>query len=228
MQNPDLGTLRSLPIHPSILCNEIQLAALPRIPAIKLEEDEENSYVIPEGEEALKDWWARFSQDHKYPLYCMILATNADESIATLIDKHRQELAEIAGDKCCLIYFRDIEKAKLLEPFQFAEHATGVTKFIKIIDVQPNQLPCILFFEQITSGEFVLIEVGHKTLAEAMLSFRDIFAFIYSQREVSLRTVKAFRFSTKAKATGRFFMENIKQLSKEIVTDMVKSLAKLP
>ncbi len=228
MQNLDFGKFKIPHSHPALLGIKTQKEPMPRIPSLRLEEEDENSYSIPDSEAALKYWWAKFNQNYKYPLYCMILATSADENISTLINEHRQELAEIAGEKCCLIYFRDIEKAKLLEPFQFAEHAKGVTQLIKLIDIQPNQLPCILFFERITTGEFVSIEIGHKTLAELMPYFRDLFTFIYSQHEVSLKTIKAYRFSKQVKATGSIFIENVKQLSKEIVSDMVKSLAKLP
>jgi hypothetical protein len=136
MQNLDFGKFKIPPPHPALLGDKTQLEPLQRIPSLKLEEEEENSYSIPDSEAALKYWWAKFNQFHKYPLYCMILATSADENISMLIDEHRQELAEIAGDKCCLIYFRDIEKAKLLEPFQFTEHAKGVMQLIKLVTSQ--------------------------------------------------------------------------------------------
>jgi hypothetical protein len=72
-----------------------------RITDMKLEEDEEEktSYDMPSSKEELDDWWKRFSQQNKYPLYCMVLATEVDNNVALLIDNYREELSMIARDK---------------------------------------------------------------------------------------------------------------------------------
>jgi hypothetical protein len=191
--------------------------------------------IKADSESALADWWKKFN---KYPLYCIILATEADESVALLIEKHRQELAEIAGDKCSIIYFRNFEKAKLLQPFHFADHSKAVMQFIKIIGVQPSKLPCLLFFGQVISSEYVeyvSVPLGGKTVSELMKLFRELFAFIYSRNEVSLSAVQAFNSSERIKITEQTIRKNLAQLSREMLiasrelfVALIKSLTNWP
>lgn len=181
-----------------------------------------------DSESELEDWWHKFQQRYKYPLYCMVLATEADQSVSSFIEMHRKELAEIVGDKCCLVYFRDSEEAKLLKQFRFNEHADRVMQFIKIIDIQPNKLPCLVFFEQIDSGDFVYVDLGKKSVSELMELFRDLFTFIYKQKEVTLSAVKKYKFSQKVQTTRKNISNNLKQFSIEMVSELMKSLLKLP
>jgi hypothetical protein len=169
-------------------------------------------------------WWREFVQEDISPLYCMLLATDADESAASLFENHSEELAEIAGDKCCLIYFRDLEKAKLLEPFHFTEHANKVMQLIKIINVPPNRLPCILFFENMSSGKFVYVEIKNKTISELMETWREVFAFIYSKSKVSLSTVRAYDRSKKIGLKKRALSKNISTFSTTMLNELIKSL----
>lgn len=200
-----------------------------QMPVIRFEEEEEGaSYEIPNSSDELTNWWEKFRLRHKYPLYCMILATEADENIALLVENHREELAKISGDKCCFVYFRDIEKAKLLEQFRFVEHARGVMQFIKIIEVQPNRLPCLLFFEQLTSGKYVYVDIENKSVTELVRFLRELFTFIYSQKTVSLTAVKAFRTSKQVRIAKEALGRNLAQFGKEIIGELIKSLTKLP
>ena len=205
-----------------------------QMPVIRFEEEEDeeeeegDSYEVPYSSSELEHWWAEFNLRHKYPLYCMVLATGADENVALLVENYREELAKISGDKCCFVYFRDIEKAKLLEPFRFAEHAKGIMQFIKIIEVAPNKLPCLLFFEQLTSGKYVYIDIGGKTVPELIKFLRELFAFIYSQRTVSLLSVKAFRTSKQVQVAKEALSRNLAQFGKELVGELIRSLTKLP
>lgn len=210
-----------------------QISPFLQNPNVKFEEEDGESYSIPDNSKELEDWWEEFYQRNKYPLYCMVLAANSDEHIATLINKHRSELANIAGDKCCFIYFRDIKKAKLLEPFQFKEHVRGVEQVIEILDIQQSQLPCIIFFEQITTDDFVLISMEHKTISEYITFFRDLFTFIYSRREISLEAVKAYNSSVQVKTARKNIMSSVAEIfghvRKEFISELVKlSLTRLP
>ena len=224
--------------HPSLQFWDIKTRNkyFAQIPTVKLEEEEEEeeeegfdfSTFDGNSNTELSEQWYEFYLRYKYPLYCMILATEADENVARLIEKHRQELTEMAGDKCCLVYFRDIEKAKQLEPFQFAEHAKKIMQFIRIIKVQPNKLPSLLFFERISSGEFVYVEVENRTVPEIMGLLRELFTFIYMQKEVSLSAVRKFKFSKKVQLTRKTLTKNLMQFSKEMVGELIKSLAKFP
>lgn len=52
------------------------------------EEDRDwDSDDIPIDKDDLGGWWNRFSQQHRYPLYCMVLATEADTNVALIVDK---------------------------------------------------------------------------------------------------------------------------------------------
>lgn len=204
--------------------------APPRINDIKLEEEEQEgtSYVIPSNEDELGGWWNRFSQQYRYPLYCMILATEADTNVALLIDKCREELSITARDKCCFVYFRDLEKAKLLEAFRFSEHAKGIIRFIQLIEIQPNNLPCLLFFERIVEGKYVCVPIGNGTVSEIMGRIREVFTYIYSRSEVSLSSVKAFKFSKQVGVAGKTVGKSITQFAKDVVIDLLRSLAQVP
>jgi len=109
---------------------------------------------IPSDEDELNKWWERFYDRFKYPFYGIIMATNSDSEVVSLIKNHRDEIAEISGKECCFVYFRDIRMAQELTPHQFSEHAKWVYPLAKIIGIDYGNLPCLLFFEQIISGEY--------------------------------------------------------------------------
>jgi hypothetical protein len=76
----------------------------------------------------LTDWWDRFSKDHNYPLYCIVMATNADTDIVALVENHRNELDEISGESCCFINFRDYkEPGFLTSHFNIQNTPSGYT-----------------------------------------------------------------------------------------------------
>jgi hypothetical protein len=204
-----------------------------QIPTLKFEEEEEEGawYTngIPEKKEIeLLDGWVKFYRSYEYPLYFMIVATEADETIALLMNKHREELSAIAGDKCCHVYFRDIEKAKRLEPFNFTEHSKRIMQLIKIIEIHSNNLPCILFFEQLTSGKYVLVGIENKSVSELIRFLRELFTYIYSKKNVSLSAIKTFKTSTQLEITRKVISKNLIQFSREMVSELIKSLTKLP
>jgi hypothetical protein len=210
-----------------------------QMPAMRLEEEEG-----PEAEEAadyylddvgpfdtqgqLEAWWEDFGLRYKYPLYCILLATEADEHVVALAEDHRQELAHMAGDKCCFVYFRDLEKAKRLEPFRFAEHAKGVVQLTKVMSMRPDRLPCLLFFEQLVSGEVVYVDLKRKTVPELVDLLRELFSFLYSKKKVSLSAVKAFRLSKRIVVATTVLGRNLAQLGQGMAGELLKSLVRLP
>lgn len=133
-----------------------------------------------------------------------------------------------ARDKCCFIYFRDMEKAKLLEPFCFSDHAKGIMRFIQLIEIQSSNLPCLFFFDRIVEGEYVCVPLGNGTASEIMGHIREVFTYIYSRDEVSLSAVKAFGFSKQVGAAGKTVGKSMMKFFQDLIMELLKSLSQAP
>jgi hypothetical protein len=229
MEHPECGEGRDTPQR----YLQARNAKIPlRISDIKLQEEEEeeegSSYGVPSSEEELGIWWARFRHQYKYPLYCMVLATESDSNVASVIDKYRDELSKIAGDRCCFIYFRDLERAKLLKPFSFHEHAKGVMSFVQLVGIQFSSFPCLLFFENIIGDDYVTVGLENGSESDIVSHIREVFAFIYSRSEISLSAVKAFKFSKHVGVARKSIGKNLTQFTKEMIGELLKSITKIP
>ncbi len=120
--------------------------------------------------EELKTWWKNFQKGHDYPLYGLILATHLDTEVALFAEKYIRDLDVISGKDCCFIYLRDLDRAKKLAPFDFQEQLERTLTLAHILDLW-DQLPLILFFKQLGTGDYV-----HLSLAN--LSHQDIYMLV--------------------------------------------------
>lgn len=200
-------------------------------PHIRVEEEEEeeegSSYGFLTAEEELSDCWASFRRQYPYGLYCIIMATMADDQVASAVQEHRDELSKIAGRGCCLVYFRDIERAKLLEPFTFAEHAKGVMSLADVIGLSFNDLPCLLFFEDMLAGDYASISLDKVQMPAVIGRIRGIFAHLYSGKELTLSAVKTLKFSKKIGKVAQTAGKGVIGVGKEVLLDLLKSLVKI-
>ncbi len=165
----------------------------PKFPCVKLEEEEAEgcSYEELTTEEEARIWWEAFRRKYNYPLYCIIMATSLDKNVATVVEEHRDELSKIAGQKCCFVYFRDLERARQLFPFNFKEHEKGVMKLIDIIDLERNSLPCLLFFENLTANDYASVGIDSGEPSSLIKNIRDVFTYIHAHQDVSMATERA-------------------------------------
>lgn len=107
---------------------------------VKAEEEGEEYYGgggewIPTSVDELEKKWIEFAKRFPCSLYCIVLASDSDAEIVPLVENHRLELAEISGTECCFVYFRDIEKAKILTPYKYSEHAKWVYPIANLLEI---------------------------------------------------------------------------------------------
>ena len=140
----------------------------------------EANYYVGHNHEfsEIDHWWTVFHNAANFPLYCIILADTSDSEVALLMENYRQEIAEISGKDCCFIYFRDLDKAKNLFPFEYREHTRYVYFIAYFIGIASNKLPCLLFFEKLVSGKYISISLANHTPEEIVVLIREIFSHI--------------------------------------------------
>jgi hypothetical protein len=194
------------------------------------EEEEEELYdKVPRNIDELTEYWTSFKQSSQYPLYALILASQADEEVVSLVSNHRAELAEISGENCCFIYFRDLERAKMLTPFDYAEHAQWVYPLVRLINLDLGTLPCILFFEDILSGNYAYIGLKGKSVSEIIHLTRELFGYIKQHsRRRNLNALRSFNRAQRMQVARDVISRNIFQMGQDLVIEFLKSLVKTP
>lgn len=196
-----------------------------------LEEEEKkeeyyNDLNIPSDEEELVNWWDNFYSKSKYPFYGIILASTADHEIVSLLQNHRDEIAEISGKECCFIYFRNIETAKKLITFRYEDHAKWVYPLANLIGIDYNELPCFLFFRKIYSGNYIIINLRNKSQYEIIILLREIFEYLKLHKYLSstFSALSRFKRSKKLSISFQFFLQNIIKIGRDKFYEMIRSL----
>jgi hypothetical protein len=69
------------------------------------------------------------------------------------------------------------EQAAALKQWQFSEHAMMVLPLAKALKIPYKELPCLLFFRQISSGEYVRVSLRLEE-EELLQTLRDLFGHI--------------------------------------------------
>lgn len=191
------------------------------------EEEEEEEYYssdIPSTKEELGNWWGKFYSQHPYPLYAVVLGSTADQEIVSLVENHRSELAQLSGNSCCFVYFRHTDAAKNSQPFLFSEHFQWVYPLVKLVDIEYDALPCILFFEHIDSGEYVYITVKDKSHQGIIHVLRETFQYIRKTNQAQpLNTLRRYKRAKILSLKGRVLLENIVQVGRETLIELIKS-----
>lgn len=176
----------------------------------------------------LTDWWDRFSKKHNYPLYCIAMATNTDLDVVALVENQRNELDEVSGESCCFIYFRDLQRAKFLDqPFQYAEHAKWVYPIARLLgeNFKYREIPCFLFFEQIDSGKYLVINLAGSSQQEIIELLREAFGHIQSKPGARPFTIlRRFKQAKAYSVTRDKLVKNTTSLGREVIVDLLKSI----
>lgn len=202
------------------------------------EEHEGECYYSPEPInitdiiDDIEEYWALFRRRYTYPLYAIFLATEADIEIVTLITHYRSEIAEMSGEDCCFVYFRDIEKAKNLIPFSFSEHARRIYPLARLLEIDIDLIPSILFFENLFAGEYVLFDLRDKSVNEIIELQRHLFSYLRQRSrgrplKNPLRYLKSFARARRVSVTRDTLIRNAVQLSRSVLIEVLKSLVKI-
>jgi hypothetical protein len=166
-------------------------------------------------------------QARKYPIYAIFLATEADTAVVSFIETHRRELADISGKDCCFFYFRDLQRASLLLDWEYAEHAKLVYPTAKMVDIKPGQLPCLLFFRNIASGEYVRISLQNLTSNELLHLMRDIFDHIPAGVEEPFKAIRSYQRAEFWKKSVETVKDNVYEMGKDLAVDLVKRFSNM-
>jgi hypothetical protein len=195
----------------------ISLIAIERL----FHEDEINVFRgVPSNADELSSWWRSFEKDHKYPLYCIILAGNSDQETSALVQNHRTELAEVAGRMGLFVYFRDIERAKNLEPFLSGEHLKWMFPLTRAIPVDFSELPCLLFFEHLESGDYVVFKIGTKSTSEIIALVRQIFdALRVEEPDKIYSSLKQFQRAKNLKTNARHLFQKLASFGEKLALE---------
>lgn len=176
-------------------------------------------------QEIIERWWLQFQAKEQAPLYGMILADTTDKEVAAFAQNSRGELEAISGTTCCFLYFRDLEKAKQLLPFDYAEHAQRVYPLAQVMGIEMKQFPCFVFFTKITSGNYLSLSLAGLSQPEMMTLVRQLFDHIDLNKNASAFTqLKTFKRVQAWRVTKRALFQNAVAIGKETLIEVLKSL----
>ncbi|HEY5002832.1 MAG TPA: hypothetical protein VII61_06755 [Ktedonobacteraceae bacterium] len=170
-------------------------------------------------------WWENFQKRFDYPLYAILLVGGTDIQGVEILVNYRSELDMISDKDCCFIYFRNMNKFKTLAPFDASEHIKLVYSLARFVNLSYDHLPCILFFEQIDSGQYIHISLAGYSEQAIINLIRDIFGFLQQRKNRSqFDQLKRFRISRQIRQTGSDMLVNIMQMGRDVFIEMIKSL----
>jgi hypothetical protein len=138
---------------------------------------------IPSDKKGAIDWWRTFAERNSFPMYCVLLSHLSDVEVTKLVTDYSDELDAISGNDCCFILFRDLEKAKYLSPFQYAEHIKWVPVIAQAVGARNDELPSLLFFKDLDHGDYVLYKLGNKSTEEIIGELRQIFQVLSTYKD---------------------------------------------
>ena len=183
------------------------------------------STQIPRELDELTAWWNEFEALYKYPLYCIILASGENTEIAGLVQENQPELAELSGRECCFIYFRNMDQAKDLAPYQYKEHSAWVNPLASLLGIKQKRLPILLFFEHLVSGKYVTISLDQKSKAEILSMVGEIFDYLRSSKKEKLfSALKNYKLAQKVSLTRNTLTRKVGEIGSMVIGEMIRSM----
>lgn len=159
-----------------------------------------------------------------FPLYAVFLATKLDTDVVSFVQSSRSELAELSGKTCCLVYFRESSRAEKLSPWDYSEHEKMVHPVARLIGIEPVELPCVVFFERITSGKYVRVPLRDVSRSDMPSVMRDVFMRIGSDDHNPFKQVCAYNRAVFWRTASKALKRNLFEIAKDVGTEFLKTV----
>jgi hypothetical protein len=181
-------------------------------------------HVVPNSREDWEKWWNDASTAiPKYPSYAVFLATESDSAVARLVEATRPDVKQMSGPKCCLIYFRVYEEAEAFRQWQFSEHARMVYPLATALGIDYSELPCLLFFRQISSGEYVRVSLRGLEGEDLHSTLRDLFGHIKNSDD-PFRSVQKYKTAVRWTCAQAAVKNGLYELGRKIPDALIAVL----
>jgi hypothetical protein len=176
---------------------------------------------LPLDKAALEKWWS----DTKtavplFRLYAVFLATKLDADVVSFVQSSRPELAELSGKS----YFRESSRAEKLSPWDYSEHEKMVHPVARLIGIEPIQLPCVVFFERITSGKYARVPLRDVSRSDMPYVMRDVFMRIGRDDQNPFRQVCSYNRAVFWRTASKALKRNLYEIAKEVGTEFLKTM----
>lgn len=175
--------------------------------------------------DVLRLWWFDFRMRYPVDLYALILATEADTSAADLISNHAEALAELSGRHCCFIGLRGVSRAQDPQGFASSEYSAGIYKLLRLLGINPSQLPLVVFLGSIYGAEQVRIGLRGLSTPECITVLREVFAPLpHHAGKNPLAIVAGYRRSDRIHRTEEVIQEDARALGNTVLAELISKL----
>lgn len=173
-------------------------------------------------------WWVDFQEKSPSPLYCVFLAYSSDLEVVESILEYGDELEILSGDDCCMIFFRDLEKAKLLQPFTYKEHVKSIPIIAQAAGVRYDEFPGLLFFNDFNDGDFVFYKLGGKSTSDIIRDLREIFQDLSAidDPRKKLKALRKLQNSHRIISGQKRVLFTLSELGKKMVATIIDEVIK--
>ena len=153
----------------------------------------------PDQRRTLREWWHSMLRSHgRYSCYAMLLVLPSDKEMIRYLSKFGLELDLISGQNCLIIVLGNTEFQRLglddnfwdvaIREHIFDGHSTLVARFFKI---GFDKFPCMIFFNDIRSPEYVLLSLKGLLVDEVAEEMRRTFTIIQEAISNKKNPIKA-------------------------------------
>lgn len=204
------------------------------------EEEEEEKADAPESKEAMSAWWNTFETKKPFPFYGILLCTESDIAASEVLTNYHTELGVLGGFDCCFIYFRDKSKAEHLTGFTSKEQVLWVNAIITLLDMDPRELPCFIFFKNLMVEELVIVSVKNMSSEQIIRQAREIFGYVRTHRTKrfsvfgrktlvnAFEALTNFHSARKVKIATSKLLNGVKQVGDTTIYDLIKFFVPIP
>ncbi|GCE31642.1 hypothetical protein KDA_71260 [Dictyobacter alpinus] len=179
------------------------------------------------------EWWRSFSEKYPYPLYCILLAEADDEVARQFMEKERSFIDHVTGKVCCLIYFRDLDRAKFFDnPFELAEHTRWNNFISSYTRIEFDKYPCFLFFEDFTHSDWIIFSLKDMSLPQVKTLFQQVCTYIHQPQKQLFTNKEKSAFEKLSqygkghvlKKRGKVFGRWIEEYAPGIIAEFLKTM----
>lgn len=174
----------------------------------------------------IKEWWHEFQRNYSHPLYAVLLAGSSDREVVQLLLNHNDELDAISGSVCGFIFFRDLRRRKNFEPYIYSEYSRRMYPLARYIGIDFSKFPCILFFEQLDSGQYIHVSLQGLSQEEIIILVRKLMSHVrQSKSSRPFDSLRRFKYSQTLVKSSKELGSNVLEIGKAAFVELIKSLA---